>query len=210
MSPVPQLNFDTLADDYIRTLNLPPASFAKPLCIILVGIPASGKTRLVNKLAEKFPLAILKEEDLIAYLAPRATVIQRNSPEVFKLAFKAIEHIAKAGKACIYDANVKTNEQRALIRNIIQEVGGRFLLIYLNCPRQICYERLEKHNLAVSRGEAKGFILNKDLFEYEVASTSLPSLDEQYVTYNCENPEGVFQILPLVENKLKESGKLQR
>ncbi|MEX0622095.1 MAG: AAA family ATPase [Candidatus Woykebacteria bacterium] len=201
------LNFDTLAEDTIRTLEIPQPSFKKPLCIIFVGFPASGKTTLTNKLRDRFPLAVFSEEVLTSFLSPRATLFHRDSVEVFKLASKIVEHLLKRGKSCIYDANIKTKEQRTLIKRIVQDNDGEFLLVYVNCSKETCYERLQKHNLRVGRGESKGFILDKDYFEYEVSSTSLLSPDEQYVNYNCENPESTYQVASLVEAKLKNQSK---
>ena len=198
------LNFDTLADDNIRTLKVSAPSFRKPLIIIFVGIPASGKTTLTEKLAEKFPLTVLSEEKMTSFLSPRATIFKRNSEEVFKLAVKTIERLVKLGKACIYDANVKRKEQRGLIKQTVEASGGSYLLIYTNCPREGCYSRLQKQNLAVERGEEKGFILDKDYFEFEASSTKPPSLEELHLTYNCENPESSYQILPLIERRLSE------
>jgi predicted kinase len=200
------LNFDTLADDTIRTLNVPEPTFAKPLCIIMVGIPASGKSTLTQKLSEKFPLTVFDEESLTSFLSPRATVFKRGSVEVFKLATKTIEHLLRQGKPCIYDANVKTRQQRDLIKKIVEECGGSWLLIYLNCPEDLCYERLQKHNLAVTRGESKGFILDKDFFEYEVSGTSAPSLDELHIVFNCNNPEDSFKITSQVESGIDKRG----
>jgi predicted kinase len=172
--------------------------------IIFVGIPASGKTTLTGKLAEKFPLTVLSEENMTSFLSPRATIFKRNSEEVFKLAVKTIERLVKLGKACIYDANVKSREQRGLIKQTVEASGGSCLLIYTNCPRESCYSRLQKQNLAVERGEEKGFILDKDYFEFEASSTKPPSLEELHLTYNCENPESFYQILPLIERRLSE------
>ena len=199
------LNFVILAEDNIRTLKVPSVSFKKPLCVILVGIPCSGKTYLTEKLAEKIPLSVLAEEDMMAFLAPRATIFRRGSLEIFQLASKTIEHLIKKGKACIYDANVKTREARQLLKTVAEGAGGSYLLIYLNCPKETCYERLRKHNLEVTRGETKGFILDKDFFEYEVASTRVPAADEHHLTYNGETPEEASLIFSAVENRLKES-----
>jgi len=197
------LNFDILAEDNIRTLKVPAASFPKPLCVVLVGIPCSGKTSLAEKLAEKFPVTILAEEDMMSFLAPRATIFRRGSVEIFQLATKTIEHLIKKGKACVYDANVKTREQRQLLEIVVKEAGGSYLLIYLNCPKETCYERLQKHNLAVTQGEAKGFILDKDFFEYEAASTRIPTADEHHLTYNSLAVDDVSLVASVIENRLK-------
>lgn len=199
------LDFDVLAKDNIRTLRVPEASFKKPLCIILVGIPESGKTSISQKLSDKFPLTVLSEEAMMAFLSPRATIFNRNALEVFQLATKTIEYLIKMGKACIYDANIKTREQRGLIETIVNQVGGSYLLVYASCPKEVCYRRLQKHNLAVARGESRGFIMDKDYFEYEVASTRPPALGEHHLVYDCGNPEGIYLINATIDKRLKES-----
>jgi predicted kinase len=200
-----ELNFDVLAEDNIRTLHVPKVAFEKPVCVVMVGIPEAGKTFLAKNLSEKFPLAVLSETDMVAFLSPRATIFKRGALEVFQLAIKTIEHLIKGGKACIYDANIKTREQRSLIKTAVEQAGGSFLLVYVSCPKELCYERLQKHNLAVNRGEIKGFILDKDYFEYEVASTRLPAPEEHHLVYNCENPESILLIEAAIERRLNGS-----
>ena len=199
------LDFGVLAEDNIRTLSVPQAVSKKPLCVILVGIPESGKTFLTQKLSEKFPLTILSEEAMTAFLSPRATIFKRSALEVFQLATKTIERLIKMGKCCIYDANIKSPEQRSLIKTVVEQSGGSYLLIHSSCPKELCYGRLQKHNLEVARGEKKGFIMDKDYFEYEVVSTRAPVVDEHHLVYNCENQESLFPIISAAERRLKES-----
>ena len=199
------LDFDKLAEDNVRTLNVPPVVYKRPVAIILVGIPASGKTTLVNKLAERFPLAILREEDMTTFLSPRATIFKRSSADVFQLAAKSIELLIKRDKSCIYDANVKTNEQRMLLKKITEDAGGVYQLVFTSCPKEICYERLQKHNLDITRGDKKGFILDKDLFDYEMASTRLPTPEENHIVASCDKSEDFYQIVSVIEKRLSGS-----
>ena len=60
-------NLDQLVVDNIRTLSLPSKRFARPIGIILVGGPFSGKTTLVSFLAKRFPLAVLSEANMAGY-----------------------------------------------------------------------------------------------------------------------------------------------
>jgi hypothetical protein len=57
--------------------------------------------------------------------------------------------------------------------------------------------------LAVTRGEAKGFILDKDFFEYEAASTRTPTVSEHHLTYNSLAVDDVPLVSSVIENKLK-------
>ena len=198
------LNFETLAEDNIRILKVPEPVFDKPLMVIMVGIPASGKSTLTKKLADKFPLTVFSEEYMTSFLSPRATFLKKNSAEVFQLAVKTIESLIRKGKASIYDANVKTRQQRNLIRTVVENGGGVYLLISLDCPKETCYQRLQKHNLEVNRGESKGFILDKDLFEYEVSSTRAPAPDEINVVYSCTKAESFYKIAALVGKVLNQ------
>lgn len=200
----PSLNFETLAEDNIRTLKVPEPVFEKPVGVVMVGIPASGKTTLTKKLADKFPLTVVSEENMTSFLSPRATLLERNSVGVFQLATKTIEFLIRKGKASIYDANIKTREQRALLKKVIEEWGGTYLLVYLDCPKETCYQRLQKHNLEVTRGESKGFILDKDLFEYEVFSTRVPVSDEINVVYSCTREESFYKVSALVGKSLNQ------
>jgi len=198
------LNFETLAEDNVRTLKVPGPVFDKPLVVIMVGTPSSGKSTLTKKLAEKFPLTVFSEEYMTSFLSPRATFLKRNSAEVFQLAVKTIESLMRKGKASIYDANIKTRQQRDLIKVVVEENGGTYLLIYLNCPKEVCYQRLQKHNLEVNRGESKGFILDKDFFEYEVSSTKAPAPDEINVVYSCTGAESFYKISDLIGKALNQ------
>jgi len=197
------LNFDVLADDNLRTLKLPDVSFKKPVCIFLVGYPGSGKTYLVKKITEQFPVTALIEKDMTNLLAPRATPIERGAVEVFQLAYKTIERLIVSGKACIYDGNVKTKEQRDLIRKAVEDAEGEPVLIYVKADKDLCYLRVKKQNLGVTRGEEKGYILDKDYFEYEIVTTRLPSQDETYIVHDSQNTESIYKVMTIIGKKLK-------
>ena len=200
-----KINFEVLAEDNIRIIKVPEQTFRKPVCVVLVGYPGSGKSFLAKKIKNEVPLAVFSENGITEFLAPRATVVKRDAVEVFQLALKTIEHLLVMKKACFYDGNIKTKEQRQLIKKVVEEQGGQYLLIYLSTPKKLCYERIHKQNLAIATGESKGFILDKDLFEYEVATTSTPSTDEIHFTFNGKSQENLVQTIMHVNTLLKAS-----
>lgn len=204
MAGIP-IDFEVLAEDNVRIIKVPEQTFRKPLCVVLVGYPGSGKSFLTRKIKNEVPLAAFSEIGITEFLAPRATLLKRDAVEVFQLAVKTIEHLLAKKKACFYDGNIKTKEQRQLIKKIVEDLGGQYLLIYVNTPKVVCYERVHKQNLAVARGEVKGFILDKDLFEYEVATTSTPPTDEIHYTFDGKSQDSLVNTIMHVNTLLNSS-----
>lgn len=192
-----------LAEDNIRTLSLPGGRLKPPLAVILIGIPASGKTFLAQNLSKTFPLAVLSEEEMLKFLAPKISFFSRAQDEVMILGIKTIEKLIKRGISCIFDYNVKKRHDRNVIKQTVETVGGKFVLIYLEIPKEEAYEQLSKSNYQVSRGEKKGVILDKDLFEYEVANTMFPINEERALIYKPKNPDGLNIIIDQISRLAK-------
>ncbi|OGY25645.1 MAG: hypothetical protein A2864_01680 [Candidatus Woykebacteria bacterium RIFCSPHIGHO2_01_FULL_39_12] len=197
------LNLETLSEDNIRTLKLSKERFKKPLVIILVGIPSSGKTTFSQTLSSSLPLVILSEEYMIRFLAPRATFFEKAQTETFQLAVKTMEKLVQSGVNCIYDSSIKKKSDRNLIKNRIEKMGGTYVLIYIYIPKELALERVSKQNFEVTRGEKKGFIMNKDLFEYEINSTQIPLSGENHLVYEESNPESLIAIKKYLKELLK-------
>ena len=197
-------NIEKLAEDNVRTLELSEASYKTPVCIIFVGLPASGKSYLAEYLAKELSLTKFGEQNLTALLAPRATITEREVVKVFQLAVATIEHLLRRGKGVIYDANSKTKEQRNLIKTAVEQAGGRSILIFCSTPKEVCYQRAHKRNISIARGEVQGLILDKDYFEYEVATTLLPTADENPIIYDSTHDhENIYQIATKIKGLIK-------
>ena len=188
-------NLDILAEDNVRTLKLPKARLNPPVAIILIGIPASGKSRLVENLTNTFPLAVLSEEEMLKFLAPRISFFERAQEEILALAEKTIEKLILGSISCIFDYSVKKRRDRGLLREVVEKAGGKFILIYIDIPKEEAYKQLSKINYEVSRGEKKGVIMDKDLFEYEVANITPPSAAEGALVFQPQKPESMQIII---------------
>lgn len=190
-----QVNIDVLAEDNIRTLEIPKGRLKTPVAILLVGIPASGKSYLVKDLTQALPLAVLSEEDMLKFLAPKITFFNRSQEQVIILAMKSIEKLIQRGVSCIFDYNLKKTHDRQTIRQMVEAVGGRIIIIHIIISKEEAYAQISKANYQVSRGEKKGVILNKDLFEYEVADTIVPLIEEHAMEYKPRESDSVTTLV---------------
>jgi len=178
-------NLDVLVKDNIRILSLPKETSPHPLAIILVGPPFSGKTALVETLSQKFPLVVLSESQMGAFLAPRATFFKRGEDEIFLLASKTMEELVRMGYNCIYDASIKKRKDRLYLQNLVTNAKGKMALITCVIPENEVYARLQKRNSEIVRGDRKGFIMDKDLMKYELNSIEPPTKEEHPFVYQA-------------------------
>ena len=195
-----QVNIDVLAEDNIRTLEIPKGRLKTPVAILLVGIPASGKSYLVKDLTQGVQLAVLSEEGMLKFLAPKMTVFNRPQEQVIILAMKSIEKLIQRGVSCIFDYNLKKTHDRQTIRQMVEAVGGRIIIIHIIISKEEAYAQISKANYQVSRGEKKGVILNKDLFEYEVADTIVPLIEEHAMEYNTRESDSLPTLVEKIAN----------
>ena len=77
---------------------------------------------------------------------------------------------------------------------MVEQAGGRLITVYLKLSKEEALRRVEQENFLVSRGEKKGFIINKDLFDYEASTTQLPTAGEDYLLYEQTNPDSLLAL----------------
>ncbi|OGY29362.1 MAG: hypothetical protein A3F35_00315 [Candidatus Woykebacteria bacterium RIFCSPHIGHO2_12_FULL_45_10] len=188
-------NIDTLVADNIRILKTPQARLPKPTAIILVGFPGTGKTTLVEELVRTYPVAVISDEAMGHFLLPyQATFLKHSQKEFLELAAATMEKLIFSRVSCIYDSNVKFADDRKIIKQLVEQAGGRLITVYLKLSKEEALRRVEQENFLVSRGEKKGFIINKDLFDYEASTTQLPTAGEDYLLYEQTNPDSLLAL----------------
>ena len=197
-------NIDTLVSDNIRILKIPEARLPHPVAIILIGFPGSGKTTLTNTIKENLPVALMSEEATSHFLLPfQATFLKHSQKEFLELAAATMEKLISMGISCIYDSNIKYQDDRRIIKDLVEQAGGRLITIYTKLSKEEALRRVEQDNVLVSRGEKKGFILNKDRFDYEVSTTELPSATEEHLVYDSTKPESFLTLKDQITAKIR-------
>lgn len=188
-------NLDTLVTDNVRILKIPRIKLKQPLAIILVGFLGSGKSTLAARIANDFPLVVLSDEAMSHFLLPyKATFLQHSQKDFLALAIATMERLISEGVSCIYDSNIKFTDDRRIIKQMVEAAGGKLVTIHLTLSKEEALRRIEQQNFQVSRGEKKGFIVNKDLFDYEVLSMQIPSNEEDHLVFESTKPENYLAL----------------
>lgn len=111
--------------------------------IMLIGIPASGKSRLSRELEEQYNAIVLSSDKLRKELYNDINDVEHNS-EVFEELHKRLRSYLKEGKNIIYDAtNINAKKRRGLLGQL---KGKNFktlekICYYLNTDIKTCKQR---------------------------------------------------------------------
>jgi predicted kinase len=200
-------NIEQNATDFIRTLEKPDQKYNKPIAIILIGVPAAGKSYFCQNIVSSLPFTLVSENSIQSFLVPKITFFERGTGQILDFARETIKQLTKMGFNSILDMNLKTFVQRDMFRLTVQEVGGEVVMVHLTCPNEVCFDKIKKRNLEIQRGDVKGFIMDWDYFLFEVNSTGEPIQSENAISYDSStNGQQMKKIAKYLEDKLEEHG----
>jgi predicted kinase len=192
------------ATDFIRTLQKPDQKYKKPITIILVGIPASGKSYFCQNIVSSLPFVLVSENSIQSFLVPRITFFKRGTGQILDFAKETVKQLTQMGFNSVLDMNLKTFAQREMFRLIVQEASGEVVTIHLTRPKEVCFDKIKKRNLEIQRGDIRGLIMDWDYFLFEVNGTEEPIQSENAIAYDSStNGNQIAKIAKYLEDKLE-------
>lgn len=114
--------------------------------IILIGIPASGKSSLTNNLIHSYstPITVISP-DLIRVQLYGLAAIQGNWQEIYEQIELQFRQSYQTQKSVIYDATNCHSQYRREIVTLAKQIGFNSVTgIWLNVPLWICLQRNER------------------------------------------------------------------
>jgi uncharacterized protein len=156
------------------------ARLDKPVLILTTGLMGSGKSYQAQSLAERFGAEIIRTDILRKELLDIKPTERRYedfdrgiySDDVSRITYEKAFDLAaqriKQGKAVIIDASFKKREERQKARELAQDLGVRFYILYCVCSDEITKKRLEERvweNDNASDGRWELFQKQKDDFD---------------------------------------------
>ena len=155
MSKVSQLTEDT--ERLRASLTRPPPPVARPVIVVLSGLPGSGKSHFSRRLVDRFPLLVLQSDILRRVLFSGPTYASSESERLFEACYALIDHLLRRGTPVLLDATNLVEHHRDRLYRITDRCEAKLILIYIKAPERLIYERLESRALGrdpESRSEA--------------------------------------------------------
>ena len=127
-----------------ESLGQLPEAVARPVLVVVSGLPGTGKTYFCGKLAERLPLAILESDALRKVLFSSPSYSSEESSRLFLAVHRLIERLLKRGISLILDATNLSEQHREYLYSIADHLGVKLVLVRVEAPPEVVRQRLER------------------------------------------------------------------
>jgi len=125
-----------------RVLTGSQETTAKPVLLLLSGLPGTGKSFLARRLAEALPFVIIESDVVRKILFPQPLYTAQESRWVHRTCHALMAKLLKRGVRVIYDATNLIEYHRELVYRIAQKAGARLVVVKTVASEEVVRERL--------------------------------------------------------------------
>ena len=122
--------------------SLPPP-VARPVLVVISGLPGSGKSYFGRMLVAQVPLFVLESDILRKVLFPTPSYSRLESARLFRACHSLIGELLRQGIPLLLDATNLIEGHRERLYHIADRLGVKSVLVYLKAPPEVVYERLK-------------------------------------------------------------------
>jgi len=133
-----------------ESLGALPEAVVEPAFIAVSGLPGTGKSYFCHRLAERLPLVILESDAMRRVLFPQPGYSPQESARLFRALHLLIERLLRRGISLVLDATNLSERFRERLYSIADRLGVRLILVRVEAPPEVVYQRLKVRQEAAS------------------------------------------------------------
>ena len=138
-----------------------PEPVAKPVLIVVSGLPGTGKSYFCSKLAERLPFITLESDALRKVLFSSLTYSLQESSRLFQACHRLIEQLLRRGFSLILDATNLSERHREYFYSIADHLDVKLVLVWVEAPPQLVRERLKDRRNEETKSDADWVVYQK-------------------------------------------------
>jgi predicted kinase len=193
LTPEAEAEMAAISQTLTRPMFLRP-----PFCVLMAGLPGSGKTTLSRVLTDRGFVRLCPDEEMYRRHGvygvdfPRGTFPTLERPVLEDVALE-LRELLQSGRDVVVDHGFWTPDDRARWRAIATDVGATPLLVYLEASHDELWSRINRRNEFHADDPNSIYFSESDLQRYRTRFVP-PGAGELHLTYHGD-PAGVIAAL---------------